>query len=126
MPVAFHNPAQFVQVRLDFTTDGSGAATVTAEDTYIGTLYAIQMIDGTLDDGVDITLTCEQGELSIPLLVAADWNTDKMIYPRVLQNLNTDGTALTSHTEPMICGKPKAVIAQGGATKTGAVILYIR
>lgn len=125
MPDAIYNPSNFIQVRFDLTTDGSGNASKTADDFYMGTLYAVQLVDGTFDDGVDLTLTCENGDLSITLLTKADWNTDQIAYPRVLQALNTDGTALTSHAEPMIYGKPKAVIAQGGATKTGAVILYI-
>jgi hypothetical protein len=107
------------------TTDASGAATVTLDATVIGLLYAVQLVDGDFADGVDITLTSEQGDLSIPLLVKADWNTDQMVYPRVLEALNTDGTALATHCMPLLCGKPKAVIAQGGDTKTGRVILYV-
>lgn len=110
--------------RIELTTDGSGAVTAYSEAAN-GFLYAVQLVDGTLDDGVDITLTAEHADLSIPLLVAADWNTDKMVYPRVLQNLNTDGTALTTHCMPLVAGRVKAVVAQGGNAKTGAVVLYI-
>lgn len=111
-------------VRVNFTTDGSGNATAfgSAE---VGKLYAVQLIDGDLADGVDVTLTAEHSDFSMPLLVAADWNSDKVVYPRVLQNLNTDGTALTTHTMPIIYGRIKVVIAQGGDTKTGAVVLYL-
>lgn len=116
---------QTIPAKIDLTTDAAGAATVQLSDVYIGLLYAVQLIDGTFDDGVDITLTCEQGDLSIPLLVKADWNTDQMVYPRVLEALNTDGTNLTTHTMPLVFGKPKAVIAQGGNVKTGAVVLYL-
>lgn len=112
-------------VYLTGTTNTAGALTVTADNVATGFLYAVQLIDGTFDDGVDITLTSEQENLAIPLLVAADWNTDKMVYPRVLQNLNTDGTALTTHCMPIVNGKPKMVIAQGGAVKTGGIVLYI-
>jgi hypothetical protein len=113
------------KVGMDFTTDGSGNATVTFENNVEGFLYAVQLIDGDLADGVDVTLTAEQGILSIPLLVKADFNTDQMVYPRVLQSLNTDGTALTTHCMPIVIGKPKVVIAQGGAAASGGVILYI-
>lgn len=112
-------------VRIDATTDASGNATAYS-DTVQGTLIAVQLIDGTFDDGVDVTLTAEHADLSIPLLVAADWNTDKMLYPRVLQNLNTDGTALTTHCEPLVVGRVKAVVAQGGNAKSGSFVLYIR
>lgn len=112
-------------VRINLTTDASGDVTAYG-DSAVGLLYAVQLVDGTLDDGVDITLTCENADLAIPLLVSADWNTDKMVYPRVLQNLNTDGTALTTHTMPLVFGRVKAVVAQGGNAKTGAVILYVQ
>lgn len=112
--------------RIDLTTDGSGAATeYSTSVSGGGFLYAVQLVDGTFDDGVDITLTAEHSDLSIPLLVAADWNTDKMVYTRVLQNLNTDGTALTTHCMPVVVGRIKAVIAQGGNAKTGAIVCYI-
>lgn len=112
-------------IRIDLTTDGSGDATQFGESA-VGFLYAVQLVDGNFDDGVDVTLTAEHSDLSIPLLVAADWNSDKMLYPRVLQNLNTDGTALTTHALPLVFGRLKAVIASGGATKSGSVIAYIQ
>ena len=110
--------------RIDLITDGSGDATGFGEAA-TGFLYAVQLVDGDFADGVDVTLTAENSDLSIPLLVGADWNSDKMLYPRVLQNLNTDATALTTHALPIVYGRPKAVIAQGGDTKSGSVILYI-
>lgn len=112
-------------IRIDLTTNAGGAATGTSRRVN-GILYAVQLVDGDLVDGVDLTLTCETPDFPIPLLTKADFNTDSIFYPRVLQNLNTDGTALTSHCEPLVVGEIKAVLAQGGDTKTGAVICYIR
>lgn len=114
-------------VRLDATTDASGDATVTEGSVgVIGTLYAIRLVDGTFDDGVDITVSSVTDEMNISLLVKADFNTDSMFYPRVLQNLNTDGTALTTHCEPVIAGKLRVVVAQGGNAKSGSFVFYIR
>lgn len=110
---------------ITLTTDTAGAATGFGKACQ-GTLYAVQLVDGDLADGVDITLTCENEHLSIPVLVKADFNTDQIVYPRVLQALNTDGTALTTHCEPLLFGRPKVVLAQGGSVKTGYVILYVR
>ncbi len=115
-----------LKIRLDVTTDSGGAGTATAIMSGFGSLYAVQMIDGNFDDGVDITLTAEQGDLAIPLFAKVDFNTDSIAYPRVLQQLATDGTNLTTHCEPLCFGKLKAAIAQGGATKSGSFILYIR
>ena len=114
------------RIVIPVTTATDGSATAYAEAIAgAQTLYAVQLVDGDLADGVDVTLTCENEDGSIPLLVAADWNSDKMVYPRVLENLNTDGTDLSSHCMPVVFGRPKVVIAQGGAVKTGKVILYV-
>lgn len=114
-------------VKLELTCDTGGAATATHDitDPVVGYVYAVQLIDGTFADGVDVTVTVEEGDLSIPVLTKADWNTDQMVYPRVLEALNTDGTALTTHSMPLAVGQPKAVIAQGGDSASGAVVLYI-
>jgi hypothetical protein len=110
---------------LNVTTDASGDGSATGSAVF-GTLYAMQLVDGTFDDGVDITVTTEQGDLSVSQLVKADFNTDSIYYPRVLQNLNTDGTALTTHCEPLVVGRVKVVVAQGGNVKSGSFIFYIR
>jgi len=113
-----------IKRRINITTATDGSCTAYGEAA-VGLVYAVQLVDGTLADGVDVTVTCEEESLSIPILVKADFNTDQIVYPRVLQALNTDGTALTTHTQPLCYGRPKVVIAQGGAVATGAVILYI-
>lgn len=113
-------------IRLDATTDASGDATVNSSGVVIGTLYAIRLVDGNFDDGVDITVTSVTDELNISQLVKADFNTDSIFYPRVLQALNTDGTALTSHCEPLVAGKLRVVVAQGGNAKSGSFVFYIR
>jgi hypothetical protein len=112
---------------LSVTVNSSGDGSTTQDTgTTFGLLYAVQLVDGTFDDGVDVTITVEQGDLSIPLLTKADFNTDSIFYPRVLQSLNTDGTALTTHTMPLVVGKLKVLIAQGGNAKSGSFIFYIQ
>lgn len=117
------------KIVLNVTTDsggnGSSDTATIAVSSVLGLLYAVQLVDGAFDNGVDITITAEQGDLSIPLLVKANFDTDQMVYPRVLEALNTDGSALTTHAMPLVSGKPKAVVAQGGNVKDGSFILYI-
>lgn len=108
------------------TTAAGGGATVTDTMKLRGRLYAVQLVDGDFDDGVDVTITCEQGNLSIPLLAKADFNTDQMVYPRVAAALNTDGSALTQYVEPVVSGELKVVVAQGGNAKSGSFIFYVR
>jgi len=112
-----------VTIPIATITDGSCTA---YGDSCVGALYAVQLEDGDLADGVDITLTAENGQGSIPLLAQLNFNTDQMQYPRVLQTLNTDGTALATHCEPVVFGRLKLVVAQGGAVKTGSVTCFIR
>ena len=112
-------------IRIPVTTATDGSATAYGE-TAVGAVYAVQLVDGDLADGVDVTITSELDGLSSSILTKADFNTDQIVYPRVLQALNTDGTALTTHCEPLTCGRIKVVLAQGGAVKTGAVNVYVR
>ena len=106
-------------------TDVSGDATAYGDAVVLGAVYAVQLIDGDFDDYVDITITSEQESLSIPILTSANFNTDQIVYPRVLESLNTDASALTTHAMPLAVGRIKAVVAQGGDTKSGAAKLYI-
>ena len=112
------------KVKIDITTitDGSGTGYGSAE---VGLVYAVQLVDGDLADGVDVTLTSEHENLSIPILVKADFNTDQMVYPRVLEALNTDGTDLSTYAFPLCYGRLKVVLAAGGAVKSGSVIVYL-
>jgi uncharacterized membrane protein (DUF2068 family) len=114
------------RILLSVTTDASGdGSTKQSLGAVMGLLYAVQLVDGSFDDGVDVTLTAEQGDLAIPLLVKADFNSDQMVYPRVLEALNTDGTALSTHTMPLVAGSLKALVAAGGNVKTGSFIFYV-
>ena len=112
------------KVIINVTVNSSGDGSAFGKSV-VGALYAVQLIDGTFADGVDVTITAEQGDLSIPLLVKADFNANSIYYPRVLEALNTDGTALATHTMPLVAGRPKVLIAAGGNATSGSFILYI-
>lgn len=111
------------QTKINVTTAADGTATAYGP-AVTGVVYAIQLVDGDLADGVDVTITSENENISIPILVHADFNTDLIKYPRVVQSLDTDGSALTSHALPLIYGRTKVVIAAGGNAKSGSVIIY--
>ena len=114
------------RITLSVTTDASGdGSTKQSVGGVLGLLYAVQLVDGSFDDGVDVTLTAEQGDLSIPLLVKANFNSDQMVYPRVLEALNGDGTDLATHTMPIVAGSLKALVAAGGNVKSGSFVFYI-
>jgi len=113
------------EIILAVSVDGSGDGTTTTTESVLGIVYAVQLVDGDFADGVDITLTCEQGDLSIPVLVKANFNSDQMVYPRVAEALNTDGSALATYAYPLANGYLKAVVAQGGVSKSGTFRVYV-
>ena len=112
-------------IRVSITTDGSGDGTTTSSVACNGALYALQLVDGNFDDGVDITVTFEQGDLSIPVLTQANFNSDQMSYPRAAAAAVADGSALTTYALPVALGYPKVVVAQGGNAKSGSFIFYV-
>ena len=119
--------SDFIAVRLYGTTDASGDLTVYSNEAYSGEVYAVQTIDGTLDDGVDITVTSETADsLNIPMLNKANFNTDGIYYVRTVANQVSDGAASTVYdVKPLASGRIKMVLAQGGNAKSGGCIVYI-
>lgn len=120
-------------VRIDITTDTGGAGSSFTSIGGGGSLYAIQMVDGTFADGVDLAVTVEQGDLSIPVFTKANFNTDSIAYPRALTQHASDGADSTLvgdgtilYCEPLVFGRIKAAVTSGGAVASGSVILYIR
>jgi hypothetical protein len=117
-----------------FTTDASGDATSgqstsTAQASIFGKLVAIDYLPGNTDTGATVTVTCV-GDITKALLTKASAGTaNTRFYPRDLVNGVADGAALTGtsggdRTQPLLTGKIKVVIASGGDTKTGSVVIY--
>ena len=97
----------------------------------LGLLYAVEWIDGTLDDGVDGTLKAvtTSSAVDMTLLTLTDANDDAFYYPRHQVHGN-DGAALTldgtriAFDLPLIDGTLQLTIASGGNAKTGGCIVY--
>jgi len=111
---------------LSVTTNGSGAGTATATDSVQGWLVAFDYIPGTIDTGAPITITDETNDgASITQYVKASAGTSNVRkYPRVAEQLSSDGSDLGTYTFPLFVGNPKLAVASGGATATGSVKLY--
>jgi hypothetical protein len=111
------------------TCDAGGNASVTGR-AIIGKLVAISYRPGTIATGATLTVTCEDGVYSKPLLTLANAGTSNLTqYPRDLMNAVADGSALTGtaggdRTQPIMNGAPKVVIASGGSGGVGSVIVY--
>jgi len=117
-------------ITLNLNTHAStGAATTNGERPVFGKLYAIEYRPGTIATGATLTITCE-GYASKPLLTKATAGTsDSWYYPRDLVHAVADGAALTGTSGgdrclPILNGIPRAVIADGGNSKAGTVVLY--
>ena len=112
--------------KISVTTNSGGAGTGYSTRGIKGYLYAVAYLPGTLDTGATVTVTCD-GDVSVPILVKATAGTSNLLfYPRVAEALNTDGTALSQYCMPVLTGALcKVVIASGGNTLTGSVILYV-
>lgn len=124
---------KLLNVKLSGTTDGSGDLTVNGEAAIYGVLYAVEIVASALDATADWTLTM-QGTPSgnaYTLLTLTDVNTNAVYYPRKGVHGDTgaaltyDGTRLVTDL-PLLAGKPRIVIAQGGATKAASIILYYK
>ena len=76
-----------------------------------------------------VTIT-DEGSMSHTLLVKATAGTSNLrLYPRDLVHKSEDAAALTGtaggdRTCPIAAGRIKVVIASGGDTKSGSVIIY--
>ena len=112
------------------TTSTAGAATINDTRATLGKLYAVEWIDGTLSDGVDAVLTCQNTASGVAqtLLTLTDANDDKPYYPRdVVHDLTggaLTGTSGGDREMPVINGVLRLVIASGGSEKTGGCIVY--
>lgn len=116
-------------IRINATTNGSGAATVTRGIQGGGgsmLLYAVEWIDGDFADGVDAVLSCVNtvGGVDRTLLTLTDANNDAIYYPRVLEADNAGG-ALTTYALPVVDGDLKLAVTSGGDTKTGGCVVHL-
>lgn len=116
------------KISLSWTTAGGGGATTISARAIYGALYAVEYRPGTTATGATVTLTCV-GDATKPLLTKANAGTANLfIYPRDLLQDN-DGVDLTGAAGgdrglPLVAGYPKVVIASGGGTKIGTIVLY--
>lgn len=117
-------------VKLYGTTSAAQTATITADVSARGLLYAIEWIDGDLVDGVDAVLSVVRDDNApdVTLLTLTDANADKVYYPREIIHSEA-GAALTGTSggdrcQAVINGYLKLAITDGGATKTGGCIVY--
>ena len=123
-------------IRLIGTTSAGGAATVTSERPLLGRLYAIEWVDGTLDDNntcvLSVTLTDSGVDQAVHTQAAGEGDDDGWYYPRVAVH-DLSAVALNYNDESdepvqdyaVVNGVLSLVIAAGGNAKTGGCIVYL-
>lgn len=115
-------------IKLGFTTDTSGDATVVGASVN-GLLHAVVWAKGTCDNGVDCTCSTVNSAGAATLLTLTDANASAIYYPRHLVHSEAGaaltGTAGGDRTKPLAAGNLKIVVAQGGSAKTGSVTFYV-
>lgn len=112
--------------RLAFTTASDGSATVT-DDTYIqpSLLYAVMSDVAALDNTADITISVTYPNgTDYTVLTLTNQTAFGVYYPRLVEHDNT-GTVLTTTTIPVVEGKLKFVVAQGGNALSGALTFIL-
>ena len=114
-------------VVMEFTTDGSGDATVNVGLSNLPRLlYAVEWKVGTAAAGVDAVLSATNTERAVnqTLLTLTDANANAWYYPRTLED-DAAGAALTTTGYMVVNGDLKLVVSSGGASKTGMAVIYL-
>lgn len=110
------------------TTDASGAATGYA-DAATGRVLAIIVVDTSLDNTADFTITAEA--TAEPIVTLTNVAASAPYYPRVQVHdetgtgATTDGTRKLREPVTLVNDRVKIVIAQGGNVKACTVYVII-
>jgi len=118
-------------VKLFGTTAADGSLTVTSEAAYNGVLSAVQWVKADFADGVDavFSVTGTDGAVDLTLLTLTNANANAVYNVRHVVHSEA-GAALTGtsggdRTKPLVVGKIKMVVTEGGNAKSGGAIAYL-
>jgi hypothetical protein len=113
-------------VKLYGTTAADESLTVTAGSSVRGLLHAVEWIDGDFADGVDAVLSVVRDDNApdYTFLTLTNANDDLVYYPRELIDTVAGVEIAGNYAEPILNGKLKLSVTDGGASKTGGCIVY--
>lgn len=112
------------KVVIPITTASDGSATAYSAGVY-GLLYAVSFLKGTLADTADVAVSIDGGAFDNAVMTITNLTTsnDGPYYPRA-NSCDASGTVGTSaDCLHIIDGKIKVVVAQGGDTLSGSVVV---
>lgn len=114
-------------IRFAITTTAGGAYTGTSTEQILGNVIAVDVNLSGLDATADTTLSVvspASGGAGRNLLVLTNSQANT-VYD--LRGLGTDaaGASSAEYVYPFVQGTLKLVVAQGGSTKTGTVVVFV-
>ncbi len=105
------------------TTASDGSATQLFDVTS-GYVHSIRVVDTDITNTANVTITVERTGQNI--LIDGDFGATQTFYPRTLEQLDTDGSNLSTHTRVALANdRVKLVLAAGGDTKSAIVYIVI-
>lgn len=108
------------------TTDGSGNYTSTDGTHVMGRVVAVEAsisgLDATADTTISVTNTTSGVDKT--LLTLTNSNANAHYDVRGLGSDNA-GASSSEYVHPFVAGNLKVVVAQGGATNTGTVVVWV-
>ena len=116
---------------IPFTTDANGDAVVLGERSVFAKVFAVLYDRGDVVTGADIDITTVNGSPVVENVLETTniGTSDLIIYPRRLVQNNTGGslTGTSGGDREMyfLNGTPQVTVDEGGATKSGAIILIL-
>ena len=113
------------KMRLYGTCSALGALTVTGERSISGLLVAIKYLDTSFAAGADIVVSTVSADgLNTNLLTITNGYASAIYYPRTTAHNNAGAAQTAVDQFQLIEGIPKMVVADGGDSGVGGVILY--
>ena len=116
-------------IKFAITTDGDGDYDITSTASVNGEVVGIDVTDTDLAATADITVsnTSRPGGTALTILTLTDHTTDNHL-PVLHQGVGNTGSGLgaSNYVRPYVNGYLRVVVAQGGDTKTGTVVVYVK
>lgn len=119
------------EMRIPFTTDADGDAVEDGDRSVLAKVFAVLYDRGDVVTGADIDISSVNGSLVVENILETTniGVADLIIYPRRLVQDNTKsdltGTQGGDREMYLLIGTPRVTVDEGGATKSGAIILIL-
>lgn len=113
-------------VKFALTTDASGDVTSTKDQSFVGRVVGIEYDFSGLAATADITVSVASTPGGVGRNLVVFTNSQATGFKNLVDDaIDAAGAASGTDLAPVIAGKPKVVIAQGGNAVSATVVLYI-